>query len=124
MNCPKCGTPMDEVESNGFKVNRCPNCCGLYFDQMARESLVRTDGSEALDIGHARIGAEYDRMDCGACPSCGGRMVRMAASGQPHIHFEQCKACGGSFFDAGEFRDLKSRTLGDWFRDLLSGARS
>jgi transposase-like protein len=35
-----------------------------------------------------------------------GRMIRIVDVDQPHIWFEHCTVCGGSFFDAGEFRDF------------------
>jgi len=40
-------------------------------------------------------------------------MIRMVDSEQPHIWFEACKTCNGVFLDAGEFTDLKERTLLD-----------
>ena len=123
MNCPKCQTPMDEVEFGEVQVDRCPNCLGIFFDELEREALEKMPAAEALDIGHPKIGAEYNKIDHIECPRCGGGMMRMVAPGQHHIWFEQCKACGGSFLDAGEFRDLKERTLTDFLKDLLTGAR-
>jgi uncharacterized protein len=34
-----------------------------------------------------------------------------------------CTICGGSFFDAGEFKDLQQHTIVDFFRDLLVSER-
>jgi hypothetical protein len=34
-------------------------------------------------------------------------MLPMMTLGHPRIRFEQCAGCGGSFFDAGEFRQFK-----------------
>ena len=42
---------------------------------------------------------------------------------QTHIWFEACPECGGMFFDAGEFTDLKYDTLMDRIRDFVKGPR-
>jgi len=38
---------------------------------------------------------------------------------QPHISFETCDQCQGSFLDAGELRDLANLTLGEFFRSIV-----
>ena len=50
-------------------------------------------------------------------------MIRMVDLEQPHIWFEHCTVCGGSFFDAGEFKDLAHHTVVDSFKDLNTRAR-
>ena len=47
----------------------------------------------------------------------------MADERQTHIWYEACAECGGMFFDAGEFTDLKYDTFMDRLRDLLKGKR-
>jgi hypothetical protein len=50
-------------------------------------------------------------------------MIRMVDLEQPHIWFEHCTVCSGSFFDAGEFKDLTHHTIVDFFKDLTTRAR-
>ena len=38
---------------------------------------------------------------------------------QQHIWYETCVDCNGSFFDAGEFRDLAQVTISDFFKKLV-----
>ncbi len=38
---------------------------------------------------------------------------------QFHIKFEACPACYGTYFDAGEFRDLKEHTVLERFSQML-----
>jgi hypothetical protein len=38
---------------------------------------------------------------------------------QQHIWYETCVDCNGSFFDAGEFRDLAEVTISDFFKRLV-----
>src|SRR6266487_2577445 len=116
MNCPKCISPMFEVTFAGVAVDRCSDCQGLFFDEFEREQLQKTKGSVAIDIGGVEVGRTFNRVDCINCPRCGSRMIRMVDVEQPHMQFEHCTVCGGSFFDAGEFKDLKHRTILDFLR--------
>jgi hypothetical protein len=48
----------------------------------------------------------------------------MVDPAQPDIWFESCPVCHGTFFDAGEFRDWKDRTLGEFLYQQLRGRHS
>jgi len=50
-------------------------------------------------------------------------MARMVDETQRHIWYETCGSCSGSFFDAGEFRDLAQLTIGDFLKRLVTPAR-
>jgi Zn-finger nucleic acid-binding protein len=110
---------MVKVSFAGHEVNRCTDCQGLFFDEFEKEELQKLKGAGAIDIGDTRVGREFNKVDRIHCPRCTSLMIRMVDSNQPHIWFEHCTVCGGSFFDAGEFRDLKHHTIVDFFRDLL-----
>lgn len=124
MKCPKCKANMEKVEYQSIEVDRCLNCHGLWFELMELESLVALDGSEVIDDGHAEAGEQFNAVDRIVCPACITPMVRMVDKNQPHIWFEKCSDCSGSFLDAGEFRDLKEKTLGDFLKDLFTSARN
>lgn len=119
MDCPKCTSPMVKVEFGHALVDRCTNCQGLFFDEFEKEALRRMKNADALDIGDAKTGKWFNKVDHIQCPRCSSPMIRMVDLEQPHIWFEQCKVCGASFFDAGEFRDLAHHTILDFFKDLL-----
>lgn len=119
MQCPKCTSPMAQVNFGGVVVDRCTNCQGLFFDEFEKEALRKMKNADALDIGDAKTGKWFNKVDRIKCPRCSSAMIRMVDAEQPHIWFEQCKVCGGSFFDAGEFRDLSHQTVLDFFKDLL-----
>jgi Zn-finger nucleic acid-binding protein len=110
---------MIKVNFAGVEVDRCTDCQGIFFDEFEKEQLQKMKGGDAVDIGDAKIGREFNRVDCINCPRCSSRMIRMVDLNQPHIWLEHCTVCGGSFFDAGEFRDLKHHTVVDFFKDLL-----
>src|SRR6476659_2880327 len=119
MICPKCISPMAPVDFRGVEIERCSYCQGLWFDEFQKDELLRLRGSGAIDIGNPDTGKLWNQVDRILCPSCGTQMIRMVDVNQPHIWFEHCKICGGSFFDAGEFRDLRHHTVIDFFKDLL-----
>ena len=110
---------MVKVTFAGVEVDRCAGCQGIFFDELEKDQLLKMKGADAIDIGEAKVGREFNRVDRIDCPRCGGRMIRLVDLDQPHIWFENCTICGGSFFDAGEFRDLKQHTLVDFFKDLV-----
>ena len=124
MNCPKCISPMEKLTFGGLEVDRCTDCQGLFFDEFDKDQLRKLKGADALDVGNANTGRGFNKVDCINCPRCGSRMIRMVDLEQHHVWFEHCTVCGGSFFDAGDFKDLAHHTIVDFFRDLMTGARS
>jgi Zn-finger nucleic acid-binding protein len=110
---------MIKVAFAGVEVDRCTNCQGIFFDEFEKARMQELKGAETIDTGDAKIGREFNKVGRINCPRCGSRMIRMVDVDQPHIWFEHCTVCGGAFFDAGEFRDLKHHTVADFFRDLL-----
>jgi Zn-finger nucleic acid-binding protein len=100
-------------------VDRCVECKGLWFDALEADQLKEIRGSESIDtVPPARL-TEGESPDPILCPKCHTRMIRMVVHGQPHIQYESCKVCFGSFFDAGEFADMKEITIVEWLKSLL-----
>jgi uncharacterized protein len=121
MKCPKCQGSMEAVEFQGIEVDRCSACGGLWFDLMEHEELKRLDGAEAVDVGDAVKARLNDTKAQVQCPRDGTRMIPMVDLNQPHIWFESCPVCHGTYFDAGEFKDFKDFTL---FERLVRRGRS
>ena len=119
MECPKCKSFMEKVTFHGIEVYRCTNCRGIWFDRLEKEALKRLEGSELVDVGDPKVGREYNKIGKIKCPRCKTQMIRMVDAEQPHIRFESCVICDGSFLDAGEFKDYKEETFLDFFKDLL-----
>jgi uncharacterized protein len=127
IQCPKCSAPMGKVTFGSVVVDRCTSCRGLWFDAREHERLKDLEGSEEIDPGPpagapaagTALAAADESLPGDAkinCPVCHTRLIRMVDHQQPHIHFESCTVCHGSFFDAGEFRDYKEHTVSEWFR--------
>ena len=123
MRCPKCRSDMQPVNYDGVELDRCNSCRGLWFDAGEVEALAGTQAAAAIDIGDARAGKRLNAVDDYRCPRCGGAMARRVDPQQSHIWYESCTACEGSFFDAGEFRDLAQLTISDFFKRLVTPRR-
>jgi PAT family beta-lactamase induction signal transducer AmpG len=118
MRCPKCRADMDQVVHHDVEVDRCTLCNGIWFDAGEIEQLkLKTKKAAALiDTGDAAAGKQRNTIDDYRCPRCSGTMIKMVDPEQRHIWYEKCSDCHGSFFDAGEFRDLAERTISDFFK--------
>jgi len=119
MRCPKCRCDMEEVEIDSTIVDRCTSCSGIWFDEGEAEVLRNRESATEIDTGTAETGKKYNVIDDYRCPRCGGQMDKMVDSKQQHIWYETCVDCNGSFFDAGEFRDLAQVTISDFFKRLI-----
>jgi Zn-finger nucleic acid-binding protein len=118
MECPKDGAIMEAVTYHNVTVERCTRCKGIWFPGIEHKELKAMKGSESIDIGSAELGKEYDELKDIQCPVCNLVMERVTDTFQPHIHYESCRRGHGAFFDAGEFRDFKEETLGDFVKSL------
>ena len=120
MDCPKCNVGMEAASFGGIDVDRCTQCKGLWFDAGEVDALKEIPGSEALD---GASGSSTSEAGAGPveCPRCRTHMIRMSVPRQPHIQYASCTVCFGSFFDAGEFTDLKELTVVEWLKSLAPG---
>ena len=116
MRCPKCRSDMRQLDVDGTVVDRCDRCQGIWFDAGEMEALRDREVAAAIDTGSAKRGKIFNNIDEYRCPRCGGHMSRVRDERQRHIAWETCTGCGGSYFDAGEFRDLSQLTLSDVFK--------
>ena len=124
MKCPKCNSEFEKITYADIEVDRCLGCRGLWFDMLEKDDLARIEGSEAVDIGSAQVGRQYRDMQDIDCPQCSEPMLPMVDKDQFHIKYESCPICYGTFFDAGEFRDLKEHTVLERFSEMLRTLRS
>ena len=122
MDCPKCFKPMETVEfGTNIKVMRCTGCSGLFCKwQTLKELRNEWLADTVLDKGSAALGAKHNEMLDIRCPDCGTTMDRVKDQQQKHIALDSCAKCDGVFLDAGELTDMKSLTLMDHVRHLLT----
>lgn len=97
---------------------RCTHCHGIWCNAAQVSDLKHVPMIDVLDIGEPGRGAVYDQIKDIPCPQCGSTMESRPVPQQPHIDVEICKDCAGIFLDAGELKDAKHYTFGDWLRAL------
>jgi MFS transporter, PAT family, beta-lactamase induction signal transducer AmpG len=119
IRCPKCRADMEQINYEGVEVDRCRHCKGLWFDAGEIQSLADKNAAAELDTGEVAVGQQHNAMQDYDCPRCSGTMARAVDAREPHISFETCTDCQGSFLDAGELRDLANGSLGEFFKSLL-----
>jgi Zn-finger nucleic acid-binding protein len=122
INCPKCTEQMETVEfGTDITVMRCTGCCGLFCKWQTLEKLRDEWLSDTvLDKGSAALGARHNDMVNIACPECSATMDRAQDDEQSHITLDICPSCESVFLDAGELTDMKSVTLMDHVRRLMT----
>ena len=123
MKCPKCSGAMSSVSHQGIEVDRCTKCGGLWFDMLEAEDLKKLSGSEAIDTGDKKTGKDQNKIGKIKCPKDSATMLRMVVNGQPHIWYESCPVCYGTYFDAGEFKDFKAETFMDTVKAVFGKER-
>jgi PAT family beta-lactamase induction signal transducer AmpG len=121
IRCPKCRADMEQVTHEGIEVDRCSLCKGIWFDAGEIEALTEKQAAAVLDTGEVETGRQQDGTRDYECPRCGGSMGCIADARQPHISFESCSDCHGSFLDAGELSDLAHLSVGEFFKSLMPG---
>lgn len=104
MICPKCKNDMEAIEYEGIEVDRCKNCQGIWFDAGESHWLGDKEAATAIDTGDPLTGRLTNAIRRYRCPRCDGGMLCRVDPKRPHIQYEECTSCRGSFFDAGEFK--------------------
>ena len=121
MHCPKCDAEMELVEISGIEIDRCIRCRGIWFDPQEQKELKEVRGVHKVDTGHRAIGEHYNQQRDIRCPRCHIDMEEaLQQRGRVHINYESCPVCGGSYFDAGEFRSLAEPTLLEFAGEILA----
>jgi Zn-finger nucleic acid-binding protein len=122
MDCPKCCARMESLDyGTDIKVMRCTGCYGIFCKSQTLQQL-RGEwlADSVLDKGSPALGAKLNIKQDILCPECGNAMARIRDSEQAHITLDGCSHCASVFLDAGELTDMKSLTLMDHVRRLLS----
>lgn len=120
LKCPKCRNDMEKIKYVDVLVDRCTSCRGLWFDNLEKEDLKSLKGAESIDIGDEFVGATFNEKEDSACPRCDVPMSQVTVTEPFEIKFEICDACGGNFFDAGEFRDYLDEEIFEQFEALIA----
>ncbi|NOZ84915.1 MAG: rhomboid family intramembrane serine protease [Deltaproteobacteria bacterium] len=103
--CPKCGHPLTPVHYAGVRADHCTFCKGIWLD---KGELARIEGTPT-DLPDRLAGDIEEVHRTGhVCPSCGGRLVEREFVPGTGLWIDQCKQCGGLWFDSGELMQARS----------------
>ncbi|MBI5594661.1 MAG: zf-TFIIB domain-containing protein [Elusimicrobia bacterium] len=117
--CPKCACLMEAKTHGGVAYDLCSGCRGLWFGEFQAEDMKKLKDAKKIDLG-GLPGVALDKHRDYTCPKCQGVMVKMAVADQPHIRYEACARCYGTFFDAGEFKDFAVKDVLDGLKSLFA----
>jgi Zn-finger nucleic acid-binding protein len=126
MKCPDCSNVLITLEFDGFEIDRCFSCRGIWLDSGELEFLLGAEtGNEYLKTMKTAVAGEKDKK----CPICSLKMNKMTI-GMKGIIFDRC-GDHGIWFDAGELEKILSENLSDnsgmlanMLQEMLSGNRS
>jgi Zn-finger nucleic acid-binding protein len=121
LQCPKCKSPMEQVQVEATQVDRCTSCRGLWFDALEDQDIRGAEAAETLDSAAEPPKPAKGDKSTFDCPRCKTRMFRMVDRMGRRIQYESCPQCHGKFLDAGEFHALEPRSITDTMRRLFKG---
>jgi hypothetical protein len=59
MRCPKCGATLIETDFHHIKIDRCPECKGIWFDGGEIEMLEHVDQSKIRGFVRSLFGLKW-----------------------------------------------------------------
>jgi Zn-finger nucleic acid-binding protein len=133
--CPRCQQELRAAEVASVKVEECPACKGLWFeDQELRLTKDRTDADLAwLDFDIWKHPERFQRHPRAVpCPSCRpDRGMVGVQYGSTGVTIDCCENCHGMWLDRGELdrivaaltEELDEKDVGDYLRASVEEAR-
>jgi len=113
MKCPKCKE--QELKKKSFDAPQCcPNCGGIWLEFAKIPTFV-----EPLEpASPAHTDASLHDGKTGLCPEGHGIMRRAKIDIEPPFYLEKCAACGGIWFDDGEWQRIVNSKLTDQLNEF------
>ncbi|MFP5354308.1 MAG: zf-TFIIB domain-containing protein [Gemmatimonadota bacterium] len=59
MKCPKCGADLRETDFHQIKIDRCPDCHGVWFDAGEVEMMEHVDQSQIRAFVRSMFGLKW-----------------------------------------------------------------
>jgi Zn-finger nucleic acid-binding protein len=122
MQCPKC--PTQALKKSSFNApHLCPACGGMWR-QTGDSGELPAATIEALDTEALEGDGTAGEMDkkTGLCPAGHGIMIRARVALDQPFYLEKCTACGGIWFDKGEWVRIAEHNLADSLPGIWSKA--
>jgi|SRR6516225_7713198 Zn-finger nucleic acid-binding protein len=126
MNCPRCHSVLNSVDTDGQVVEACPSCKGEWLHAGELQKLVEHHNEvftpeeiATLDAVNKEIfTAEKDDHDELNCPVCGTvQMEHFNYGDTSGIILHKCTKCGGIWMDKDQLQKVEEVVDG-WKADL------
>jgi len=106
-DCPRCYRILVEVLFEGLRVDACPGCGGIWFDEGELAQLAKAGAGalRRLDDQHADTGF-YTRRPEARCPTCRKPLTPFSLPYAPEVTLDGCRECRGVWVDEGELSAL------------------
>ena len=109
MDCPRCKLPLGKEAYEGYEVEICAGCWGVWLDPGELEKIVlarrysfsEEEKKSALDPKHRSPTTPV------ACPKCGVRMERLYIDPTLGLVIDRCPR-HGTWLDAGEIKRVQA----------------
>lgn len=115
--CPGCNTEMETIDlsqgekgKEGFFIEKCPACQGLFFDNEELQFLLEKKTAKVSTVNNERLNEISDIRISGKityrpCPVCQKLMNRVNFGARSGTIVDQCRD-HGVYLDGGELRQL------------------
>jgi Zn-finger nucleic acid-binding protein len=132
MDCPRCKVPMATKEIGDVKIDECPQCRGMWFDQgefqAAKEQVDPDLNWLAFDIWKHKKQFQVSAHPL-KCPNDGAPMV-VVDYGDTGVAIDVCPTCRGIWLEQGEFakiitalqQELETKDVSDYVKASLEEA--
>ncbi len=105
--CHECDANLDEIDLHGQRVDKCPKCFGIFFDEGELDKiihLIELYQGMKLEEGDIDSVPEEEHRRVVRCPEHDEPMVPMDVAG---LTIDKCPVCEGIWLDNGEITALK-----------------
>jgi Zn-finger nucleic acid-binding protein len=103
MNCPKCESSVlveYRVKKTGTRVDRCPSCKGLWFDDGELAEVIGVPSAGRLKVPEGTVAQPQVR-----CPRCSEPLRLFCYPGTMTL-IDMCSGCGGVWLDEHELQEI------------------
>ena len=105
LNCPACRSQMVKEFANGFELDVCSNCLGVWFDEgeLGKMAKLPKQGFESRQPTAPVPLTHLQR----SCPMCQTTLESSQYQYTSKITIDRCQKCGGVFIDQGELEEIR-----------------
>jgi Zn-finger nucleic acid-binding protein len=116
MKCPRDGTVLQRVHTNGLELDKCHKCDGLWFDKGELEDLRAKDVADVEAVLEDLYGSpDYvpgKTEGFMKCPRCDGRLRSHLYTYIDPVKIDSCETCFGMWLDDGELDKILQENKG------------